>query len=98
MITLNQAKTNLLKEILTPSGPMVLYGINLLPNSDAIGLIFYDEKGKQKIFFSIDTFPMNNKENNDSSGSLPFYKENTKRIFKIFRKSLSLDKLLGRKD
>lgn len=54
MITLQQAKDNLTKEIRTPNGKMILYGINLLPNSSAMGLIFYKESGEQVIFFSID--------------------------------------------
>jgi len=52
-MTLQEAKENLLKEVITPSGKMILYGINLLPDSDAMGLIFYKE-GKQVIFFSVD--------------------------------------------
>ena len=52
-MTLQQAKDNLLKKVLTPDGELVLYGINLLPTSDAIGLIFYVE-GRQTMFFSVD--------------------------------------------
>jgi hypothetical protein len=53
MMNLQEAKDNLLKEINTPAGKMILYGINCMPNSDAIGLIFYCEN-KQIIYFSID--------------------------------------------
>lgn len=52
-MTLQEAKDNLLNEINTPAGRMVLYGINLLPDSDAIGLIFY-KGNKQVMFFSVD--------------------------------------------
>ena len=52
-ITLQEAKDRLLKEINTPVGKMVLYGINLLPDADAIGLIFYKD-GKQVVYFSVD--------------------------------------------
>lgn len=54
MITLEQAKENLLKEVYTPNGRMILYGLNLLPNSNTIGLIFYLQDGKQIIFFNED--------------------------------------------
>ena len=53
-MTLEQAKENLLKEVKTPNGNMVLYGINLIPTSDAMGLIFYTTTGQQIMFFSID--------------------------------------------
>ena len=53
-MTLQQAKDNLLKEVDTPIGRMILYGINLLPNSEAIGLIFYKADDNQIMFFSID--------------------------------------------
>jgi hypothetical protein len=53
IMTIKEAKDNLLQKIMTPIGEMVLYGINLIPDSDAIGLIFYKEN-KQVIFFSID--------------------------------------------
>lgn len=52
-MTLQEAKDNLLKEVDTPDGSMILYGINLLPNSDAIGLIFYKNE-KKVMYFSID--------------------------------------------
>ena len=52
-MTLQDAKDNLLKEINTPVGKLILYGINLIPDSEAMGLIFYVE-GKQVIYFSID--------------------------------------------
>jgi len=52
-MTFQEAKDNLSKEVNTPEGKMILYGINLLPNSETIGLIFYKE-GKQVIYFSID--------------------------------------------
>lgn len=52
-MTLQEAKDNLLKEVNTPVGKLTLYGINLMPNSEAIGLIFYID-GKQVIYFSID--------------------------------------------
>lgn len=53
-MTLEQAKENLLKEVKTPNGNMVLYGINLIPTSDAMGLIFYMTTGQKIMFFSID--------------------------------------------
>ena len=52
-MTIQEAKDNLLKEIITPDGKMILYGINLIPNSDAMGLIFY-KGNRQVMFFSID--------------------------------------------
>jgi hypothetical protein len=52
-MSLQEAKDNLLKNVWTPAGIKILYGINCLPNSDTIGLIFY-ENGKQVKFFSID--------------------------------------------
>ncbi len=52
-MNLEEAKENLLKEVITPSGKMILYGINCLPNSDGLGLIFYNET-KQQIYFSED--------------------------------------------
>lgn len=52
-MTLQECKDYLLKPVNTPVGAMILYGINLIPNSDAIGLIFY-LGGKQIIYFSID--------------------------------------------
>ncbi len=56
---IQQCKDSLLKWIETPVGQSILYGINLLPNSNTIGLIFYIE-GKQVIYFSIDCKPVNN--------------------------------------
>jgi hypothetical protein len=53
-MTLQEAKDNLLKEVMTPNGKMVLYGINLLPDSDSMGLIFYTTRGQQVMFFHID--------------------------------------------
>ena len=55
-MNLQDAKDNLQKEVRTPSGKMILYGINLLPDSEAIGLIFYGEDGQQIIFFAIDCY------------------------------------------
>lgn len=52
-MTLQEAKDNLLKEVNTPDGIMKLYGLNLIPNSEAMGLIFYKD-GKQVIYFSVD--------------------------------------------
>lgn len=52
-MTLEEAKNNLLKVINTPAGKMKLYGINLLPDSNVIGLIFY-KNNKQMMFFSVD--------------------------------------------
>jgi hypothetical protein len=52
-MTLQEAKDNLLKEINTPVGVLTLYGINLMPDSEAMGLIFYKD-GKQVIYFSVD--------------------------------------------
>jgi len=57
-MTLEQAKDNLLKEVITPNGELILYGINLLPKdkkheSDGFGLIFYIN-GIQTIFWNID--------------------------------------------
>ena len=53
-MNLQEARDNLLKEVKTPKGEAVLYGINLLIDSEAIGLIFYNIYGQQIIFFSID--------------------------------------------
>jgi hypothetical protein len=52
-IGLREATDNLLKEVNTPIGKMILYGINLIHNETAIGLIFYNDK-KQLMFFSVD--------------------------------------------
>jgi hypothetical protein len=52
-MNLQEIKDNLLNPIITPDGEMILYGINLIPNSDTIGLIFYKDN-KQVIYFSID--------------------------------------------
>ncbi len=53
MMELEEIKDNLLKQVNTPDGLMTLYGINCIPNSEGIGLIFYKD-GKQVIFWSID--------------------------------------------
>jgi len=63
-MTLEQSKDNLLKEVKTPNGIHILYGINLLPNdskfeSDGFGLIFYINNS-QVIFFNIDCEEINN--------------------------------------
>lgn len=56
-MNLQEAKDNLLKEVKTPAGNLVLYGINMLPNSKVIRLIFYVQN-KQVFFFSIDCYPI----------------------------------------
>jgi hypothetical protein len=57
MITIEQAKKNLLSDIETPQGKLKLYGINIIPSnnqeSEGFGLIFYIQ-GKQKIFWNVD--------------------------------------------
>ncbi len=50
---LEEAKDNLLKQVNTPDGIMILYGINCTPNHQGFGLIFYKET-KQVIFWNID--------------------------------------------
>lgn len=45
---------NLEKEILTPNGVRIMYGINLLPNHDGFGIITYDSEGNQEINWNID--------------------------------------------
>lgn len=57
-MTLKEAKDNILNQVNTPIGIMVLYGINLLPDSDAIGLIFYKDN-QQVVFFSTDCSILN---------------------------------------
>lgn len=53
-MNLEEAKEYLLRNVMTPSGSMTLYGINILPDLKTIGLIFYTEDGKQIIYFSDD--------------------------------------------
>lgn len=58
MVTIEQAKDNLLKDVKTPKGTLILYGINLLPDdgiheSRGFGLIFYIS-GEQQIFWNTD--------------------------------------------
>ena len=58
MITIEQAKQNLLKDIETPEGILKLYGINIIPKDDkyeseGFGLIFYIA-GIQRIYWNID--------------------------------------------
>lgn len=58
MITIEQAKENLLNEVETPSGKLKLYGLIIMPKykgfkTGSFGLVFYIE-GHQKIFWNID--------------------------------------------
>lgn len=53
-MTLEEAKHYLLRNVMTPAGSMTLYGINILPNLRAMGLIFYTDEGKQQMYFSDD--------------------------------------------
>ena len=57
MITIEQAKKNLLNDVETPQGKLKLYGINIIPSnnqeSEGFGLIFYIQ-GKQKIYWNVD--------------------------------------------
>ena len=55
-ITIEEAKESLGKEILTPNGRLILYGINLLPNSEGFGLITYPSNQK-RVFWNIDCKP-----------------------------------------
>lgn len=50
MINLNEAKDNLLKKVKTPTGEMVLYGINCEKDSKLFDLIFHD--GEMRKTFS----------------------------------------------
>lgn len=52
-MTIEEAIKNLKKPVKTPTGVLILYGINLLPESEAVGLIFYIQ-GIKTIYFSID--------------------------------------------
>lgn len=58
-ITLEQAKSNLLKPVETPAGELILYGINLVPKIKAFGLIFYIGDN-QAVFFNDDCFVIDN--------------------------------------
>lgn len=57
-MTLQEVKDNLLKEIMTPIGRMVLYGVNCAPHIDGMMLFFY-HTGKRIEFFSIDCSVIN---------------------------------------
>lgn len=69
-MTLEDAKQYLLRNVMTPSGSMTLYGINILPNLRTMGLIFYTEEGKQLIFFSNDCSIISPETHRDGSVSI----------------------------
>ncbi len=50
---LNKFIPYILKEVLTPQGKLILYGISTLPNFQGVYLIFYPTN-IQQIYFSID--------------------------------------------
>jgi hypothetical protein len=55
-MTLEEAKNSLLKEIKTPDGIFILYGISLIPEKGetGFGLITYSAKGIRDVYWNID--------------------------------------------
>lgn len=56
MMTLEQVKENLLKEVSTPIGNKILYGVNVLPTNLEVMLLFFYNENLRCEYFSLDCF------------------------------------------